>query len=59
MRQTSKNNKKRIDECRDMEEYHTIYSLKAIYEGDKIKAKEHARKAQAYQQELQKLNSTK
>lgn len=50
-------NKKRIDECRDMESYHTTCSLKAMNEGDKVKAKDHARKAQAYQQELQKLSS--
>ena len=47
-------NKKRIDECRDMESYYTACSLKAMNEGDKVKAKDHARKAQAYQQELQK-----
>ena len=56
MSQTSKN-KKRIDECRDMESYHTACSLKAMNEGDKVKAKGHARKAKAYQQELQKLSS--
>jgi len=50
-------NKKRIDECRDMETYHTTCSLKAMNEGDKVKAKDHARKAQAYHQELQKLSS--
>ena len=51
-------NKKRIDECRDMETYHTTCSLKAMNEGDKVKAKDHARKAQAYQQALQELPST-
>ena len=56
MSQTSKN-KKRIDECRDMESYHTACSLKAMTEGDKVMAKDHARKAQAYQQELQELSS--
>lgn len=50
-------NMKRIDECRDMESYHTACSLKAMNEGDKAKAKDHARKAQAYHQELQKLSS--
>lgn len=50
-------NKKRIDECCVMKEYHTDCSLKAMNDGNKVKAKEHARKAQAYQQEIQKLVS--
>lgn len=47
----------RINECKDMEEYHTSMSLKASKEGDISKAKEHARKAQAYRQEANKLLS--
>lgn len=49
------NRDKRICECIDMEEYHTSMSLKATKEGESAKAKEHARKAQAYRQELNKL----
>ena len=52
------NNPHRINECRDMEEYHTSMSLKATKDGESVKAKEHARKAQAYRQELNKLLSS-
>lgn len=52
------NNQNRITECRDMEEYHTSMSLKATKDGDPAKAKEHARKAQAYLQELNTLLSS-
>ena len=48
----------RINECRDMEEYHTSMSLKATKDGESVKAKEHARKAQAYRQKLNKLLSS-
>ena len=46
-------NKKRIDECRDMESYHTACSLKAMNEGDKEKEKAIVRKQQANKTELQ------
>ena len=49
---------KRICECKDMEEFYTSMSLKATKEGDIAKAKEHARKAQAYLQEMQNLISS-
>ena len=52
------NNQNRINECRDMEEYHTSMSLKATKDGESVKAKEHARKAQVYRQELNKLLSS-
>ena len=48
----------RISECKDMEEYNTSLSLKATIEGDIVRAKEHARKAQAYRQELEKLSQS-
>lgn len=41
-----------------MEEFHTSMSLEATKEGDIAKAKEHARKAQAYLQEMQNLISS-
>lgn len=46
------NDKIRLGECREMEEYHTFMSLKATKEGDAAKAKMHARKAQAYCKKL-------
>lgn len=46
------NDKIRLFECREMEEYHTFMSLKATKEGDATKAKMHARKAQAYCKKL-------
>lgn len=49
------NNKKK-SEYKDMQEYHTYMSLKATTNGDIEKAKDHARKAQAYRQELEKLS---
>lgn len=49
---------KRISECRDIEEYHTSMSLKASKDGESAKAKEHARKAQTYRQELNTLLSS-
>ena len=41
-----------------MEEYNTSLSLKATIEGDIVRAKEHARKAQAYRQKLEKLSQS-
>ena len=41
-----------------MEEYNTSLSLKATIEGDIVRAKEHARKAQTYRQELEKLSQS-
>lgn len=50
-------NSNRITECKDMEEYHTACSLKAMKEGNVLMSKDHARKAQSYRQEADKLQT--
>lgn len=48
--------KRCIDECHNMVKFHTDMSLNKSKLRDTAKAKEHARKAQIYQQELHKLS---